>query len=114
MTLFATDKEGYYTLLKSTAQAFGDKLVSGKAKGDWTLIARYPKNPRDGDGQDVEVYCASLPAEFFLIRALETPNSVNDINSAFQLSTGSGVAELVAQIADAISRGMLGLNTDSL
>ena len=107
--MFDRDSNGEYGLLESTIEAFGDKLVHNRAGREWTLIAKFPKHPKDGDGQDVRVYCSSLPAEFFLIEALETPNSVNELNKGFSLSTGSGQAKLIADMAQAISTGMLAL-----
>lgn len=112
-SIFGETDKGY-RLLSSTTLAFGEHLVSEHAKRDWTLIAKYPKTPKDGDGQDVEVYCAALPAAFFLIKALPTPNSMNEIKNGFQLSTGTGMEKLVDEMATAISAGMLALNTDKV
>jgi hypothetical protein len=76
------------------------------------LIAKFTKD-KDSDGQDVEVYCSAAPARFFTIKALDSTNSVNEINKGFTLETGSGMAVLTKQIAEAISSGMLGIYTEN-
>lgn len=55
----------------------------------------------------MEIYCYAVPAEFFTIKALGDNNSCGEPKSTFTLETGSGMAELSAQIAQAISEGML-------
>lgn len=63
------------------------------------LIARYPKQ---GDGgQPVEVYCEANPARFFRI-----------VTSSLQISTGSSMDLLVADIAEALSKGMLSIEAN--
>jgi len=99
-----------YELNTSTVEAFAEHLIDKNIRvehGKLTLIAKYPKNPADGDGQSVEVYCYAAPAEFFTIKALGDKNSYSENKTVFTLETGSGMAYLSAQIAQAISEGML-------
>lgn len=97
-------------LLPSTLEAFEDYLVEENPILDHakkTLIAKYPKTPPDGDGQPVEVYCSSWPAEFFEIRALKALNSIGKSKKAFKITTGSGMSQLVQELSKAIAEGML-------
>jgi hypothetical protein len=101
-----------YKPLKSTLNAFCQHLVDPNIRLEHsteTLIAKYIKPDPDGDGQDVLVYCCAMPAEFFIIKAMASTNSLNHLKQPFTLSTGSGMSELSAEIAKAISEGMLGL-----
>ena len=66
----------------------------------------------DDDGQDVIIYESRAPARFFKIKALDTPNSVGDIQKGFTLSTGSDVDQLAYDIAIAIHTGMLVVSDD--
>lgn len=90
--------------------AFGEHWCGPEslAHGVETLIAEYAG---EGDGHHVKVYCCAMPARFYDIRALETTNSVGEPRPAFTLGTSSGMAVLTAQIAKAISEGMLGINS---
>lgn len=63
----------------------------------------------EGDGQDVELYEQRMPARFFEIKILPKATSDGQIKKGFTLSSGSGQGELVARIAKAIAKGMLGL-----
>ena len=74
--------------------------------GSWKLVADMEG---EGDGQRVKVYECRMPARFYKIEALPTPNSVGEMSAGFTLSTGSSEAKLVADIANAIREGMLGL-----
>jgi hypothetical protein len=73
------------------------------------LIARYEPDA-DSDGQPVEIYCTPMPARFYTIRALESPNSVGEMQPGFELGTGSSMAQLAADMGAAIADGMLGLH----
>lgn len=63
------------------------------------------------DGQDVEIYECRLPAVFWKMRVLPTPNSVGEMQEGFMMTTGSGVdmGVLIFEIAQEIADGMLGL-----
>jgi len=101
---------GKYQLLDSTLEVFAGNLVEENPTlqhGEDTLIARFPKDPPDGDGQPVEVYCCAMPAEFFTIKALKARNSVNKPQKPFEITTGSGMSEVVRVIAGEIAQGML-------
>lgn len=76
-----------------------------------TLIAHYPKEPADGDGQNVEIYCTAAPARFYDVVVLPTPNSVGEVQPGVELITGSGQEELARVLAIAFSTGMIGLRT---
>jgi len=73
------------------------------------LVARY-ESPDSEDGQTVEIFCTPMPARFYTIRVLEGPNSVGDRQPAYELGTGSSMAELSAKIGEAIAEGMLSLH----
>lgn len=75
-----------------------------------TLVATYPKNPPDGDGQSVNVYCTAAPARFYTIRTQAGEDSMGYPQPGFTLSTGSSEQNLAAAIAEAISKGMLGMD----
>lgn len=110
MSLIDEIVSGKYHLLPSTLEAFEGYLVEENPilkHAEETLIATFPKDPPDGDGQPVEVYCSAWPAEFFEIRALEAPNSTGKPQKAFKITTGSGMSELAKKIAQAIAEGML-------
>lgn len=77
--------------------------------GKNTLIAVYKKNPKDGDGQHVEVYCIAVPSRFYTIKVLDGINSINKSKMSYSLSTGSSMEQLTADLAKAISEGMIGL-----
>ena len=77
----------------------------------WTRFAHIEKE-KDGDGQCVEVDAAMYPATFYRIRALAGVNSADEPTEAFTLTTGTGVARLVLDIAKAISEGMLAMHTE--
>lgn len=73
------------------------------------LVARY-ESPHDKDGQTVEIFCTPMPARFYTIRVLEGPISTGSIRPAYELGTGSSMANLAAQMGEAIADGMLGLH----
>jgi hypothetical protein len=62
----------------------------------WTRVAHYAGQ---GDGHDADVYVSAAPAEFYRVKS---------VGAGVDLSTGSGMSKLVADLADAISRGMIG------
>lgn len=73
---------------------------------EWQVIASYPGS---GDGYNVEVHCSAMPARFYKVVALPTPDSCGTERPGFALSTGSGtaMAELAACMAEEIATGML-------
>ena len=79
--------------------------------GKECLVARYLSED-DSDGQSVEIYCTPMPARFYTIRALEGPNSIGEIQPGFEFETGSSMAQLAADIGQAVADGMLGLRTE--
>lgn len=101
-SMYDTDRE---------SRIFGDAFCGPERleAWEWTLVAKYPKDPEDGDGQDVEVYVSAGPARFFKIVALEGLNSIGGNLQGFSLATGSGCGEWAANTAKMISEGMLGL-----
>jgi hypothetical protein len=72
------------------------------------LVARY-ESQDDEDGQTVEIFCTPMPARFYSIRVLEAPLRNGGIRPAYEFGTGSSMANLAAQIGEAIANGMLGL-----
>ena len=91
-----------YKVDASERAIFGDAWC-GPAQfeyGTQTLVARYQRDQEEG--YDVEVLCTAMPARTFTIVAQAT-----DVSGGFIMSTGSGMAELVASMAQAISSGML-------
>ena len=77
--------------------------------GEMCLVSQL-KN--QGDGHDVNIYEARMPARFYKIEALPARKYTGELKPGFSLSTGSGVEDLVEHIAVAISEGMLGLSDD--
>lgn len=75
------------------------------------LVARYESADYD-EGQTAEVFCKAAPARFYKIRVLEGIGETGNVQPPYVLSTGSGrrMAELAAQIAEAISEAMLGVD----
>ncbi len=75
------------------------------------LVARYESSD-ENDGQTVEVYCTIAPARFYTIKVLEGRDSVGNKKAAYAFQTGSGLdmAKLAANMGEAISEGMLGLD----
>jgi hypothetical protein len=103
-----------YDLSERDIEIFGDHLVDKHIHLEHakeTLIAKYPKQPSDGDGQDVEVYSVAFPAKLYIIKALKGVTSVNRNKRGFSLETSFGESKLSSKIAEAISTGMLGLRT---
>lgn len=77
--------------------------------GKETLLAIFDKQP-DSDGYTVELYCTSMPAMFFRIKAFDTNDSVGDKQSIFQIATGSGMFDWALETAKLIRDGMLEVN----
>ncbi len=77
--------------------------------GKEVLIARLPKKT---DGHAVKVYETRCPASFYRVVAEPTTDYNGKPKPGFEIGTGSGdqMGELAAQIAIAISEGMLGLH----
>ena len=72
------------------------------------LIARY-MTEEGAEGQTVEIFCTSLPARFYSLRAIEGRNSEGTLFPAFVLVTGSGLemARLASDMGKAVAAGML-------
>lgn len=90
---------------------FGDRWNGPAVFTPWeeTLIAFYGHpNP---DGQSVEVYCTAAPARFYTLKVLAGVNSVGNPLVAYIVTTGSGQADLAAQIAQAVHYGLLGFRS---
>lgn len=103
-----------YGVSNDERAVFGSNWCGGIEFEKYTpmLIAKF-KKPENSDGHDVEVYCSAAPARFFTIKALDSTNSVNEVNKGFTLETGSGMGEFSKQIAEAISSGMLGISQEN-
>jgi hypothetical protein len=102
-----------YSPYPEEVETFGAHWI-GPAKyshSEPVLIATYAKNPKDGDGQTVEIYCEAHPARFYCAKVLPGANSIGAIKRGCEIRTGSGMdsARLIADIAEAISTGMLGV-----
>ena len=82
--------------------------------GTWVTVARFEKDPQDGDGQPVEVDEMRMPARFFRLRVLGASNSVGERKAGFTLTTGSGddVAKLIVALAKQVAQGMVGLEPE--
>lgn len=79
--------------------------------GEWEQVARFEKDPINGDGQSVTIYESRLPASFYKIVVDDGENSVHNKLKGFSLSTGSGseMGKLCFAIARAVSEGMIGM-----
>lgn len=106
--------DDFYKTTKNDGVAFGDKYKAPVyIRQDWVKVAHYKKYP-NGDGQPVDVYESRYPARFYKMVALESKNSVGEPLPSWSIGTGSGSdsMRLIAQIAQAVSDGMLNLNHD--
>lgn len=90
------------------------RVASDANPKDWNLCARFEKVP-GSDGQSVEIYDSRWPARFYRLRALPDKNSIGAEVLGFTLSTGSGreMAELMVQLAKAISQGMVAMRKEA-
>ena len=77
-------------------------LPDMKVDNAWKLVAEVEAEHEDG--HRVEVYVKRLPARFYKV-------VVPDMD--LTLTTGSGMADLVADITNAIADGMLEVETES-
>jgi hypothetical protein len=79
--------------------------------GEWELVATLPKESATSDGYETRVYECRMPARFFKVEAVADTDYQGVPRSGFALSTGSGdrQGELIAEMALAIQRGMLGI-----
>lgn len=100
--------DGLYAPYDHERRAFGTAWCGPEkySHGEEALCARYEAS-FDSDGQTVEVHCEAWPARFYRLRALAGNDSVGEPLPSFTLCTGSGMAALAAEIAKAISTGML-------
>jgi hypothetical protein len=71
------------------------------------LVARYPKD--GGDGQPCEICECRLPARFYTLKALESSNSIGNVQPAYEIGTGSGdeIGRLIHEFAIQAARGMI-------
>lgn len=91
-------------------QVFGDKFCGPKRfeHGEETLVAKFENDP-ESDGYEVEVYCCSMPADFFKIVAKPSVNSIGKLGPGFEVTFGSGCCQEAHMIAGLINDGMLGV-----
>lgn len=83
----------------------GSDGVSGfVVEQEWTLVATYAKAP-SSDGVDCAVHVSRMPALFWRISVPAWD---------MEITTGSGVAELVDNLAHAIQTGMVVVRNASL
>ena len=97
-----------YKPYKSEREAFKENWRGPDVykHGKHAFIAAYNK-PKDSDGQSVDVFCCPMPARFYILKARVSKDSMGRAQPAYEVSTGSGEAELISKIAEAISEGML-------
>lgn len=86
-------------------EVFGPTWIGPERFELWKkeLVTRYEAS-QDGSGQAVEIYCTMTPSEFYTLVALDANGQ-----QGFMLSTGSGMARLIADMGEAIATGMLKL-----
>lgn len=89
--------------------AFGEHFCGPEhlPHAEETLVADLPKDPHDGDGESVKVYASAWPALFLTLHTGGEPNSVGKAAPPFTITFGSGQERLAAEIAQAVSTGML-------
>ncbi len=100
--------ENMYTPYAHERHAFGENWTGPPTYryGEDDGCALYTK--RSGSaGQSVEVYCCAMPARFYTMKVLPGENSVGQPQAGYTIKTGSGQAELVAKLAEAIRDGMI-------
>jgi len=104
----------FYSPDEEDRQLFGQYLVEHQTfeHGVYQLVARVPKAFPSGDGYNVEIWEARLPARFYEIRVQSTANSVGEVRSGGVLSTGSGqnCGALALTISTAFAEGFLGFH----
>ena len=66
-----------------------------------TIAASY--TAQNSDGHDVEVFVTAMPARFYRIEVAPRGDK-----PGYTISTGSGCADLVSKMAEAIADGMIG------
>lgn len=66
------------------------------------------KKEKESDGHDVELFVDAMPAQFYIIKALDGLNSVGDKQKGFSLNTGSGELDWAVTTAKKICEGMVG------
>lgn len=81
--------------------------------GEWERVVFFKKDA-GGDGQEVRIYEMRMPASFFRVEVLPTPNSVGRMQSGFVLTTGSDRGELAFSIGREVRDGMLGLEREDI
>lgn len=72
----------------------------------WTQVAEYESGD-NSDGQNVAVDESRMPARFFRLRVLPGPNSVGEMQPGYEVATGSGMEQWVAETAEQIAEGMV-------
>lgn len=90
----------------------GDAIMPGYSPrdpfthGKEVLVAELPATP---DGYVVRVFETRLPARFYRVEALPTPDSLGRPRPGFEIETGSGheMGILAGRIALEIANGML-------
>lgn len=90
----------------------GERQLFGK---HWTWVGELPQKEaavaayprRHADGNDAEVTCHACPARFYGVRIIE--HGSGKLLSV--IGMGSGMAKLAADIAEAVSDGMLTVET---
>jgi hypothetical protein len=105
--------EFLYKMRDEDVKVFGSNFVYASKSlphGEWVTMARYEKDPSNGDGLTVEIDCMTMPARCYRLRAIDGVDSVGEAKKGFTLSTGSGreMAELMASLAKATAEGMIG------
>lgn len=103
--------ESLYKPYDNEISAFGSHWCGPEAYESWkeALVAEYVSGD-DDDGQSVNVYCAAAPARFYRLEVLPGVNSVGKQQAGYEVATGSGCYRLSAELAKAISEGMIGFS----
>ena len=70
------------------------------------------KSENDSDGQDVEVYETRMPATYYRIKVLSTPNSMGVEQKDYEITTSSSMHKLTCELAKAIAEGKIRIRRD--
>jgi len=101
--------EALYKPYDRELKAFGSNWCGPAVYGHRkkTLIAVYEKPGPDSTGRTAHVYCSATPTRFYEVRVLADVDSDGAPRKAIHIHTGGDGHQIAADLARAISKGML-------
>lgn len=103
--------DAMYAPYEKELEIFGEKWCGPKKYKymERVIVAVY-ESEKDDDGQTCLVYCTAAPARFYNIEVLSGHNSVGEPQKGYNVSAGSGMAQVIKDIAESIAMGMIGFS----